>query len=72
MIDHNVVATENWIAEQESAAEYACLICAVEVNGLTIEQAERCDRGHWNCHGCPFGGSEHVQDAFANTKNHEK
>lgn len=52
------------ISRMESAYEEACYICACDMNGLTTEQAEQCDCGHWNCWGCPFGGSEYVQDAY--------
>lgn len=62
-MDYNVIATENWINDQMDANEAACYECAITVNGLTKEQADNCDCGHWNCCGCPWGGSEYVLDA---------
>jgi hypothetical protein len=52
-IDYNVVTTENYINDQEDAAEFACNSTAVE-NGHMVEEAENCDDGNLNCPDCPF------------------
>jgi len=53
MIDHNVVCTEKWIADEESANEDLCRQTAID-NGHTWQEADTCEAGELTCKTCPW------------------
>lgn len=63
-MDRVVAAADQFMVDQEAAYDAMCYEIATGANGLTQEQADNCDCGHWNCCGCPFGGSEYIRDAY--------